>query len=56
MILLTVTAPVERSFSAIKYVKNMLRNRMGDQWMNDYLGIYIEKDVFTSVDNEAIIQ
>ncbi|KAL4604488.1 hypothetical protein ACB092_10G197000 [Castanea dentata] len=30
-------ATVERSFSAMKYIKNELRNRMGDQWVNDCL-------------------
>ena len=39
------TATVERSFSAMKYIKNELRNRMGDQLMNDCLVVYIEKDV-----------
>ena len=39
------TATVERSFSAMKYVKNELRNQIGDQWMNDCLVVYIEKDV-----------
>lgn len=37
-------------------MKNKLRNRMKDDWMNDCLIIYIEKDVFNSVDNEKIIQ
>ena len=37
-------ATIERSFSTIKYIKNELRNRMGDQWMNDYLVVYIEED------------
>uniref|UniRef100_A0A2N9GIB5 TTF-type domain-containing protein n=1 Tax=Fagus sylvatica TaxID=28930 RepID=A0A2N9GIB5_FAGSY len=50
------TATVERSFSAMKYIKNQLRNRMGDQWMNDCLVTYIESDVFDSIDNEAIMQ
>ena len=31
--LLIATTIVERSFSAMKYIKNELRNRMGDQWM-----------------------
>ena len=51
-----VTAIVERSFSAIKYIKNELCNRMGDQWMNDCLIVYIEKDVACSIDNETIVQ
>ena len=33
--LLVTTVIVERSFSAMKYIKNKLCNRMGDQWMND---------------------
>ncbi|GMP95388.1 hypothetical protein CsSME_00044462 [Camellia sinensis var. sinensis] len=51
-----VTATVERSFSAMKYIKSNLRNRMGDQWMNDCLVTYIERDVFDSIDNEEIMQ
>ena len=51
-----VTAIVERSFSAIKYIKNELRNRMGNQWMNDYLIVYIKKDVVCSINNETIMQ
>ena len=31
-----VTATMEKSFLAMKYIKNELRNRIGDQWMNDY--------------------
>ena len=50
------TASVERAFSAMKIVKNRLRNRMGDSWMNDCLVTYIERDVFCSIDNEKILQ
>ena len=41
---------------AIEYIKNELRNRMGDQQMNDCLVVYIEKDIACSTDNETIIQ
>ncbi|XP_075636729.1 uncharacterized protein LOC142608964 [Castanea sativa] len=34
------TATVERSFSGMKYIKNEMRNRMGDQWMNDCLVVF----------------
>ena len=54
--LLVVTATVERSFSIMKYIKNELRNRMRDQWMNDCLIVYIKKDVACSIDNEIIMQ
>ena len=50
------TATVERNFSAMKYIKNELRNRLGDQWMNNCLVVYIEKDVARSIDNETIMQ
>ncbi|KAK4573404.1 hypothetical protein RGQ29_031388 [Quercus rubra] len=50
------TATVERNFSVMKYIKNELRNRMGDRWMNDCLMVYIEKDVTCSIDNETIMQ
>ena len=50
------TATVERSFSAMKYIKNELRNRMGDQWMNDCLIVYIEKNIACSINNETIMQ
>ena len=50
------TATIEISFSAMKYIKNELRNRMGDQWMNDFLVVYIKKDVAYSVDNKTIMQ
>ena len=50
------TATVERAFSAMKYVKSRLRNQMGDQWLNDCLVTYIEKEVFDSIDNEIIMR
>jgi hypothetical protein len=56
LILPVATATVERAFSAMKIVKNRLRSRMSDQWMNDSLIVYIEKDIFHSIDNEAIMQ
>ena len=37
------TATVKRSISAMKYIKNEMRNRMEDRWMNDCLMVYIEK-------------
>ena len=54
LILPVATATVKRAFSAMKYVKIMLCNQMRDQWMNDWLVTYIKKNVFASIDNEAI--
>ncbi|KRH32516.1 hypothetical protein GLYMA_10G055700v4 [Glycine max] len=56
MILPVATSTMERAFSAMKIVKNRLRNRLGDAWMNDCLVTYIEKDMFNKIDNERIIQ
>ena len=49
-------ATVVRVFSGMNIIKNHLRNRMGDQLMNDNLIVYIEKDIFDSIDNEVVIQ
>ncbi|XP_042410328.1 zinc finger MYM-type protein 1-like [Zingiber officinale] len=52
LVLPVTTASVERVFSAIKIIKTDLRNRMGDEWMNDSLVVYIEKDIFATIENE----
>ncbi|XP_009768121.2 uncharacterized protein [Nicotiana sylvestris] len=49
------TASVERAFSSIKYIKNDLRNRMDDDFLNDCLVCYIERKIFKTVSNNAII-
>ncbi|XP_024195937.1 zinc finger MYM-type protein 1-like [Rosa chinensis] len=56
LVLPVATPSVERAFSAMNIIKNRIRNRMGDQWMNDCLIVYLEKDIFNSIDNESIIQ
>lgn len=56
LVLPIATATVERVFSAMKIVKSYLRNRMGDEWLNDSMVVYIEKAIFASIDDEAILQ
>ncbi|XP_059441569.1 uncharacterized protein LOC132173910 [Corylus avellana] len=56
LILPVAIASVERAFSAMNIVKNRLRNRIGDQWMNDCLVTYIEKDIFKTISNEEIMK
>ncbi|KAL5544854.1 hypothetical protein UlMin_008638 [Ulmus minor] len=56
LLLPIVTTTVERAFSAMNVVTNQLRNRMEDQWMNDILLVYIERDIFNKLDNELIMQ
>ena len=56
LILPVATATVERASSAMGIVKGRLHNCMGDQWMNDNLVAYTEKDISKSIDNEVITQ
>ncbi|XP_024632182.1 uncharacterized protein [Medicago truncatula] len=56
LLLPMATATVERSFSAMKFVKNQMRNRMGDEFLNGCLVTYFESDIFDSVENEKILQ
>uniref|UniRef100_A0A0A9HGG1 HAT C-terminal dimerisation domain-containing protein n=1 Tax=Arundo donax TaxID=35708 RepID=A0A0A9HGG1_ARUDO len=39
-------ASVERVFYSINYMKNKLRNRMEDQYLNDCFVIFIERGFF----------
>ena len=56
LILLVATTTVERAFSTTNIIKNRLRNQIGDQWMNDCLVTYIEKDIFKTIKYEEIMQ
>ncbi|XP_070057877.1 uncharacterized protein [Nicotiana tomentosiformis] len=55
LILPVATTMVERDFSSMKYVKNDLQSRIGDEYLNDCLVCYIKDEVFQSVPNDAII-
>ncbi|XP_042031554.1 uncharacterized protein LOC121778295 [Salvia splendens] len=56
LLLPVATASVERVFSAMKFVKSELRNKMGDDWLNDGLMVYSEKEVFATIPNEKIFE
>ena len=56
LILPVATTIIERVFLAMNIIKNRLRNQIGDQWMNDCLVTYIEKDIFKTIKCEEIIQ
>ncbi|XP_042035225.1 zinc finger MYM-type protein 1-like [Salvia splendens] len=55
LLLPVATTSVERVFSAMKFVKSELRNKMGDDWLNDDLMVYSEKEVFATIPNEMIL-
>ncbi|KAM3235481.1 hypothetical protein P3L10_015518 [Capsicum annuum] len=53
------TASIERAFSTIKYIKNDLRNRMDDEFLDGCIVFYAEKRVFKNIkniSNECIIE
>ncbi|CAN6242141.1 unnamed protein product [Urochloa humidicola] len=56
LILPVATASVERVFSAMALIKTDLRSKMGDEWLNDLMICYVEKEIFRSITNERIIQ
>jgi hypothetical protein len=47
--LLVPTATIERSFSAMKFVKTRLRSKMRDAYLRDYLVVYIERDLTSMI-------
>ncbi|XP_074323054.1 uncharacterized protein LOC141659998 [Apium graveolens] len=49
------TATSKRAFSAMKIVKTSLRNRMEDEFLRDYLIVYIEKEIAETIYAEEII-
>ncbi|XP_024642232.2 zinc finger MYM-type protein 1-like [Medicago truncatula] len=55
LLLPVATASVERVFSAMKIVKSHLRNKMGDQWLNDRLVTFIERDVLFTISTDVIL-
>ena len=51
------TARVERVLiSAMNIVKNPLRSRIDDQWMNENLIVYIETNIIDTIDNNTVMQ
>ena len=56
LIFLVATALVERVFSAMSLVKTDLRSKIGDEWLNDLMICYVEKEIFRSIGDDKIIQ
>ena len=55
LLLPVATASIESVFFAMKDVKTDLRNRMGDEWLNDSLVVYIENEIFDYIDSKLIL-
>ncbi|XP_038689137.1 zinc finger MYM-type protein 1-like isoform X2 [Tripterygium wilfordii] len=55
LVLPIATASVERCFSGMNIIKTDLRNRISDQFMNDCLVSYIEKELLGTITNDVVI-
>jgi len=54
LLLSVATASIERVYSSMKVVKSQLCNKMGDQWQNNRIVTYIERDVLLKISNDVI--
>uniref|UniRef100_A0A453KQ00 HAT C-terminal dimerisation domain-containing protein n=1 Tax=Aegilops tauschii subsp. strangulata TaxID=200361 RepID=A0A453KQ00_AEGTS len=56
LILPVSTTSVERAFSAMEIIKNKLRSNINNEWFNDLMICYTERELFKSVDDKDIIR
>ena len=54
-ILPVVIAIIERAFFTMKIIKTDLCNKIRDDWMNDSMVVYVEREIFETIKNEAIL-
>ncbi|KAL6179419.1 hypothetical protein ACLB2K_051034 [Fragaria x ananassa] len=50
------TATTERAFSAMNIVKNRIRSKMEDEFLDDCMLLHIEKEYADSIDNAVVIE
>lgn len=61
LICLVLTLPVsiattERSFSSMNIIKNKLRNKIEDEFLDDCMVLHIEKEFAEAIDNDSVIK
>jgi hypothetical protein len=56
LVLPVSTATVERCFSKMKLIKTDLRNRMGDEYLNNAMVCAVERETFDEVTNEDVME
>jgi hypothetical protein len=44
----------EKEFSTVNIINTYLRNKMGDDWLNDFTICYVKKDIFAKIDDNKI--
>ena len=50
------TTNVERAFSCMKTIKSKSHNRIADDWFNNLMICYIERELFNSLDEATILR
>jgi hypothetical protein len=55
LVLPVSTASSERSFSAMTFVKNKLRNRLSDRFLSNLLVLFVEQEQANKVSNSSIV-
>ena len=49
------TATTERAFSAMKLIKTSLRNKMENEFLTNFMVVYIEREIASVIDLDFII-
>jgi hypothetical protein len=55
LVLPVATTSMERVFSAMKFVKSQWCDKMSDQWLNDPLVNFTERNVLEAINNDIIL-
>ena len=56
LLVLVSTTTVKRLFSAMKIIKSKLRNKIVDDWLNNLMVCYVERELFRSLDEATILR
>jgi hypothetical protein len=56
LLLPVATTLVERVISVINIIKTNLRNKITDDWLNDLMICYAEREIFKGLDDEVIMK
>ncbi|XP_062224592.1 uncharacterized protein LOC133923175 [Phragmites australis] len=56
LLLPVATTSVERVFSAMNIINTDLCNKIADEWLNDLMICYIEKEIFKGLDDKRIMK
>lgn len=49
------TATTKKAFSSMSIIKSKLRNKMEDEFLDDSMVLYIEREYAESIDNDSVI-